>query len=235
MLGWHPGTLSRAPYHRAVTTLVAIWLLAAALCAAADWLAVASGRRRLEHLAKPAVMVALVGLAVSLMPGSPASEAARPWFILALVASLVGDVLLMLPRERFVGGLLAFLAAHLAYIAGLGLIVAGDGSVLGGVILGLLVVGAVLGLVGRRIVGAVRFGRPGLLWPIVAYMAVISVMVLAASATGRPTAFAGAILFYASDAILASDRFVERRRYGKVLTHVTYHTGQALLVLSLLG
>ena len=51
----------------------------------------------------------------------------------------------------------------------------------------------------------------------------------------RPVAIAGALLFYASDAILAWDRFVAPKRWGRVATHVTYHTGQALLVLSLLG
>jgi uncharacterized membrane protein YhhN len=141
----------------------------------------------------------------------------------------------MLPRERFVGGLVAFLLAHLAYIAGLLAIVATAGLVVGGVVLGLVVVGTVIALVGRPIIRAVRVGRPSLIVPVVAYLAVISTMVVAASATGRPLAMAGATLFYASDAILAWDRFVDPKGLGRLATHVTYHTGQALLVLSLLG
>ena len=141
----------------------------------------------------------------------------------------------MLPRERFVGGLVAFLAAHVAYVVGLVAVVAGAGLVVGGLILGLLVVGTMLALVGRPVVRAVRVGRPGLVLPVVAYLVVISTMVVAACATGRPFAMIGAILFYASDAILAWDRFVGRQRFGRVGTHVTYHAGQALLVLSLLG
>ena len=43
---------------------------------------------------------------------------ARAWFVAALVFSLAGDVLLMLPREQFVAGLSAFLVAHLCYIVG---------------------------------------------------------------------------------------------------------------------
>ena len=141
----------------------------------------------------------------------------------------------MLPRERFVGGLVAFLLAHLAYIVGLAAIVATAGLVVGGVILGLLVVGTMLALVGRPIVRAVRVGRPGLVVPVVAYLVVISTMVIAASATGRPLAMAGATLFYASDALLAWDRFIGRLGRGRIAVIVTYHAGQALLVLSLLG
>jgi uncharacterized membrane protein YhhN len=218
-----------------VTTLAWVWLVVAALAAGIDWIAVGLERRRLEYVAKPAVMVGLIGLAVSLTPGSSASDAARSWFVAALTFSLVGDVLLMLPRERFVAGLDAFLLAHVSYIVGLLVVIATTGLLVGGLVLGLLVVGTVIVLVGRPIVRAVRGGRPGLVVPVIAYLAVISTMVVVACATGRPLTIAGALLFYTSDAILAWDRFVGRRRWGRVATHVTYHTGQGLLVLSLLG
>jgi uncharacterized membrane protein YhhN len=218
-----------------VTTLAWFWLLAAILAAAADWFAVATRRPSFEYVAKPAVMLGLIGLAVSVAPGSPASDAAQPWFVAALGLSLVGDVLLMLPRERFVGGLVAFLVAHVAYIAGLVTIVLTAGLVVGGALLGLVVVGTTIALVGRPIVRAARVARPGLFWPVVAYLGVISTMVVVACGTGRPLAIAGATLFYASDAILAWDRFIGRRRWGRLATHVTYHSGQGLLVLSLLG
>jgi uncharacterized membrane protein YhhN len=39
-------------------------------------------------------------------------------FAFGLVFSLAGDVFLMLPKERFVGGLVSFLLAHIAYIIG---------------------------------------------------------------------------------------------------------------------
>jgi uncharacterized membrane protein YhhN len=218
-----------------VTTVAWFWLLAAMLAAAADWFAVATRRPRVEYVAKPAVMVGLIGLAVSLIPGSSASDAARPWFVAGLGLSLLGDVLLMLPRERFVGGLIAFLLAHLAYIGGLVTIVMIAGLVGGGAVFGLVVAGTMVALVGRPVVRAVRGGRPGLVGPVLAYLSVISMMVVVACATGRPVAIAGAILFYASDAILALDRFVGPRRWGRVATHVFYHAGQGLLVLSLLG
>ena len=218
-----------------MTTAAVLCLLVAICAAITDWVAVGTGRRGLEFVAKPAVMVALVGLAVALVPGSSASDAARPWFVAALLLSLAGDVLLMLPRERFVGGLIAFLLAHLAYIVGLGVIALVSGVVPVGVVIGLVVVGSIVLFVGLPVVRAVRLGRPRLVVPVVAYLAVISSMVVVACATGRPVAIAGALLFYASDAILAWDRFVTPKRWGRVATHVTYHAGQALLVLSLLG
>ena len=201
-------------------------LLLAVACAVADWYAVAVAKRRLEYVAKPGVMVGLIGAALALAPTAPGIV---PWFVAALALSLVGDVALMLPRERFVGGLVAFLLAHLAYVVGLGL--QAQGVV--GALLGLLVVAAVLVTVGRRVFGAARAGQRRLLGPVAAYMVVISAMVVAAFATGQPMAMAGAALFYASDANLAWDRFVARRRWGHLATIVTYHLGQALLVLSL--
>jgi uncharacterized membrane protein YhhN len=218
-----------------MTTVAWVWSLVAVIAAIADWLAVGLERRRLEFVAKPAVILALLGLAVAIVPGSSASDAVRPWFLGALAFSLVGDVLLMLPRDRFVGGLVAFLLAHLAYIVGLAVMVVVGEVVVLGVVVGLVVVGLTVTLVGVPIVRAVRVGRPRLVAPVVTYLAVISSMVVAACATGRPLAIAGAILLYASDAILAWDRFVAPRPWGRVATHVTYHTGQALLVLSLLG
>jgi len=202
-------------------------LLFAAVAAVTDWYAVAAGNRRLEYGAKPAVMVALIGVSVALAPAAPGIV---PWFVAALALSLVGDVALMLPRERFVGGLVAFLLAHMAYVVGLGL----QAQSVGGVILGLLVVGTVLGTVGRRIFGAVRAGQRRLLGPVAAYMVVISAMVVAAFATGQPPAIAGATFFYASDAMLAWNRFVAPR-VPRPAVLAAYHVGQALLVLSLAG
>lgn len=202
-------------------------LLFAAVAAVACWYAVAGANRRLEYVAKPAAMAALIGVALALAPADPGIV---PWFVAALALSLVGDVALMLPRERFVGGLVAFLLAHLAYIVGLGL----QAPSVGGVLLGLLVVGTVLSTVGRRIFDAVRRDQPGLLGPVAAYMVVISAMVVAAFATGQPLAMAGATLFYASDAMLAWNRFVAQR-VPRPAVLAAYHVGQALLVLSLAG
>lgn len=214
-----------------MTTLAWLLLVIAAGAAIADWLAVggATLHRRTEFVAKPAAMIALIGVAIAL---TPADATVRTFFVAALVLSLAGDVALMLPRERFVAGLVAFLLAHLAYIVGLGIIGLRAGSI-SGVVVGLGLVGLVVGSVGRRVFGAVRADQPKLLAPVAVYMGVISAMVVAAFATGQPLAVAGAALFYVSDATLAWNRFVERRTWGRIAVIATYHVGQALLVLSL--
>ena len=70
--------------------------------------------------------------------------------------------------------------------------------------------------------------------PVTAYVAVISAMVVCAIGTGDGVAIAGAALFYYSDALIGYGRFVRSLPGGPVGIMVTYHVGQALLVLSLL-
>jgi uncharacterized membrane protein YhhN len=65
------------------------------------------------------------------------------------------------------------------------------------------------------------------------YFLALSLMVVAAWATGRPTALAGSMAFYASDSLLGWDRFVHRLPHRGLAILSTYHLGQALLVVSL--
>ena len=88
-------------------------------------------------------------------------------------------------------------------------------------------------LVGARIVAGVRRTEPALAAPVLAYMGVISAMVVCAIGTAAPLAIAGAGLFYASDALIGWGRFVESRPWGDLAVMVTYHLGQVLLVLFL--
>jgi len=63
---------------------------------------------------------------------------------------------------------------------------------------------------------------------------VISLMVASAIGTESLVAVAGASLFYASDALIAWNRFIHEYAWGRVAIMVTYHLGQILLVLSLI-
>lgn len=209
-----------------MTTGAAVALTVALLLAVADWGAVALDRRKAEYVAKPAALGALLVAALLVDPADPA---VRAWFVLALVLSLAGDVFLMLPRDRFVAGLASFLGAHVAYIAGF--LVAGVPLRLA--LAGALMVVPVTALVGRHILRAVRrAGDPGLVAPVAVYMLVISAMVI--TAFRDPVAAAGASLFYGSDALIAWNRFVQPVPWARVAIMVTYHAGQALLVLSLI-
>ncbi len=91
-------------------------LAAAGLVAIGDWIAVTRSNKRLEYVCKPLVMIFLIGAALSL---EPVSTTARMWFVIALCFGVIGDVFLMLPIDRFVAGLAAFLIGHLAYVIGL--------------------------------------------------------------------------------------------------------------------
>jgi len=85
---------------------------------------------------------------------------------------------------------------------------------------------------GTRIVQRLR-GRPQLLAPVVLYMLVISAMAATALATGNVLAGVGAVLFVSSDTMIAWNRFVRPFAGADVGIMVTYHLGQAALVLSL--
>lgn len=203
-------------------------LAAAGAIAAGNWIAVAPNVRakRAEYVLKPATMLALIGVAVTLTPQHAAQRAA---FFVGLVLSLAGDVFLMLPTDAFVAGLTSFFLAHVAYVVGfaVGGVSAGWAAV-GGVLV--VVAGAVLG---RRIVRAVRERHPELAVPVTAYMTVISAMVVLAVSSTEPVAAVGALLFYCSDALIAWDRFVSQKAWARPAIMVTYHLAQAGLVVSL--
>lgn len=199
----------------------------AGVAALADWWAVARADRHLEHIAKPATLALLVALALVV---HPAQDAVRWWVVAALVLSLAGDVFLMLAADLFVAGLAAFLAGHVCYIVGLQLEQRSWWLLLAGV----ATVAAGVALVGRRIVAAVRRGDEGaLVGPVVVYIVAISAMVISAWGTAVAAAVVGAVLFYASDATLAWNRFVAPLRRADLAVMVSYHLGQAALVLSL--
>ena len=202
-----------------------------AVAALVDWFAVGTGRRRLEYVAKPLTTAGLVGVALAVDPVHPDMRVA---FVVALVLSLAGDVFLMLPGDTyFVPGLGSFLLAHLAYVVGF-VIGPGTGAELAVGALITLVVAVPLGV---RLLRAVKRTSPALAGPVAAYVTVIAVMVACATGWGNAFAVVGAWLFFASDALIGETRFVrtgqEDARWGRLAIIVTYHLGQAGLVLSL--
>ncbi len=201
-------------------------LAVAAVAAVTDWVAVARRAKRVEYLAKPLTIVALIGVAVTLDPTDPATRVA---FVVALALSLAGDVFLMVPRDAFLAGLAAFLGAHVAYVVGFALTPGTVGELLVGVVV-TAVVAAPLGL---RLVRAVQRTTPGLGAPVVAYVVAISAMVAVATGWANVRAVVGAWLFFASDALIGETRFIRPIERGDLAIIVTYHVGQAALVLSL--
>ena len=208
-----------------MTDVSRIAFAAAAVLAVLNWIAVSQRIKPLEYVAKPTVMVALIAATLGFDIDDP-----RRWaFVAALAFSMLGDVFLMLPSDRFLFGVGAFFVAHIAYVVGLRM----DSSAAISLVVGVLVVGVFAVTVGRHIIGAVRRKQPEFATPVSAYVAVISVMVASAIATKNPYAAAGAAIFMASDTLIAWNRFVQPLAWAPVTIMVTYHVGQALLVLSL--
>lgn len=203
-------------------------ITATLVVAAADWVAVATQRRRVEYVLKPLTMVLLISAALSMSAADPSN--ARWWLVAGLVASLAGDVFLVIDGH-FVEGLGSFLVGHVLYVIAFITM----GVALGPLILGAALAGVALALLGVRVVrGAAEHGRP-LAMAVVAYMLVISVMVTFAFGTTRPAAIIGALLFYASDGAIGWSRFVDEFPHSRLFIMITYHLGQIGLVLSLLG
>lgn len=203
---------------------------------AVDWVAVAGRWKRLEYVAKPAAMVALLAWLIGRGVQAGAWPASLTWFALGVIFSLAGDVLLMLPERFFIGGLVAFLLGHVSYIVGLNL---------GGLLLPVqaylfVPVGLVGGWLYWRIGAALAAkGRGKLRGPVALYTIVISLMVVSALTTlARPDwsravaglVSLGAVLFFCSDALLAWNRFVAPIRAGNLLVIVAYHLGQVALI-----
>lgn len=210
-----------------MTVLTAAALVAAGLLALGDWYSRWRDHARLEYVCKPGTLIALVAAAALL---DPRHDSMRGWFVAALVLSLLGDVLLMLPREQFVGGLSAFLLAHVCYLAGL----VARGLRGPSVALALVGTAVVVAPVARRVLRGVQAKEPALAPPVVAYLVVIATMLAFAVASGNVLAAVGAALFVASDSMIAWSRFVDDFEAAPVAIMVTYHLAQAGLVLSLL-
>lgn len=214
----------------AVTSLSWVLLAIAGAVALVDWWAVFAERRSVRLWAKPGALVVLIGVALALEP--TVDSGIRTAMVIGLLLSLAGDVFLLFDERFFIAGLASFLAGHIAYVVGLQL----APTSVPWFLVGLLVVAVSIATIGRRIVTGVAAGdHRGLTGPVVAYLVVISAMVVSAFGTTDAWAIAGAGLFYVSDATLAWNRFLELRRWGPLAVMVTYHLGQAGLVLWLVS
>jgi len=210
-----------------VTTTAWVLLGVAAVFAVSDWFAVHRGAKALEYVSKPGATLALLGVTLAI---DPVHSDTRAWFVVALVFALAGDVFLMLPRDLFVAGLGSFLVAQVAFGVGYDL----HGGSAGEYVIAVLLVGAVVSVLGTRFVGALRrAGHRELLVPVVVYMVAIAFMGVSAVASANVYGVAGALLFIASDSLIAETRFVGERPWGPVAIMVTYHLALTGLVVSL--
>ncbi|MEO8856385.1 MAG: lysoplasmalogenase family protein [Burkholderiaceae bacterium] len=209
--------------------LAALLVQSAVLATATSALAMAE----LHAVFKPLTMLLAIALVAQSRGASTIAAGQQVLLMAALLASLVGDALLILPPRWFVPGLAAFLLAHLCYIA--------------------LFRSAQPWFASRRALAAtLAFGAAMLafVWSslgealkpaVSAYVVVIALM--AAQAIGRATRLRdgqamavalGACLFLLSDSLLAIDKFVTPLPLAGLWILSSYYAAQILIVLGML-
>lgn len=157
----------------------------------------------------------------------------RRWLLAGLVASLIGDIALLWPREGFVPGLVSFLVAHLLYLRAF----TRDARFVRAWPLAF----AVYALVAAGLLARLWPGVPAALHaPVIAYVVCLAAMAAQAAARARQRgdglawrAAAGGALFVTSDALLAFDRFAAPLPAASLCILATYWAAQACIAASL--
>lgn len=215
------------------------WVAGVLILAAMDWLAVGFNQVRWRVVTKPAPMVLLIA-GFTLFSGW---QGAGVWFGFGLVASLAGDIFLMLRPSLFPAGLTAFLLAHLFYIVGFNQSFFLPGWNFIFPLLGLIL----LDSLGYRRLRRAVMARPSGRWirfPMLGYVGVISLMLFSSLLTWlRPDwsyetaalVSVGALLFYISDTVLAFNRFCGAVPFGRVIVIATYHLAQLAITAGVLA
>jgi len=184
------------------------------------------GPRPHVYIFKPLTMAFILLIAVL---GQGASPSYKYLILSGLFFSLAGDVFLMLPSDRFVLGLVAFLIAHLFYISAFA-------SEIGSLVWWPLIPLVIFG-VGIYSILAPSLGKLRL--PVLVYSAAILTMAWLAwerwiqiDQTGALLASIGAVLFVLSDGILAINRFRWKFNTARALNLATYFAAQLLIAAS---
>lgn len=205
-----------------------------ALAVAALLLAECAEREDLRRATKPVASTAFLIVAVA----CGATHRGTPsWIALGLALGALGDLLLMYPGDRaFLAGLVAFLGGHVAYVAAFASEVPirlWPHAPLALIVPPVVAAAIALAWLWRHL-GAMRV-------PVIAYVAVITTMVIGAlvcdwglrhAPLDRHVALAGAILFFASDLSVARDRFVAPGFVNRAWGLPAYYAAQLLFAWS---
>jgi uncharacterized membrane protein YhhN len=157
------------------------------------------------------------------------------WVMLGLILSWIGDVCLVFyARPLFMGGLAAFLSGHICYAVGF----LGHGTLPPLAVAGV----GLLAAAGVKIFFWLKPHLGPMAGPVIAYIVVITTMVTGAMAlfaspryppAARWLVLAGALLFYASDLLVARDRFVAKGFANHLYGLPMYYTAQFFFAFSL--
>lgn len=211
-----------------MTQASAVFLLIATAMSFLNWFAVGKENAILEYISKPAATISFL---LTVATFDVAHDAPWGWRIAAFVFCLAGDVFLMLPKDAFIPGLASFAIAQILFTISFAM---GE-TTAARVIVGLVVAIPLAALLARRFVKAIRVSGHGeLVAPVCVYMVVISAMAVGAIGSGNAIAITGALVFMASDSLIAETRFVKERGWHSVGIMVTYHVALAGLAFGLL-
>ncbi len=173
-------------------------IVSAIVCLAGEYLQLPA----LVYVAKPLATIAVILIAAR--STRPVSAPYQRLITAGLVASLAGDVFLMLPSDQFIAGLASFLVAHLLYIAAFARHGGGVRDAKGALVF--LAAGLMLAYLWPTL-GALRI-------PVVVYVLVIATMAWQALSRWRrlrtsdaQLAAVGGVLFLVSDSALALGKF----------------------------
>lgn len=211
------------------------WLML--FVAGLEWIADWKDWRTIRYITKPGALILLLAWFTQVGQWQGPLE----WFGVGLIASLVGDIALLLPPRFFLTGLGAFFLAHIAYIIGF----SSQPLVLqwGGLVPVVVIGGVFTALNGQIRHGLKAQGKTSLTLPAMAYAVILSIMWLMALSTFMRPQWSfgpamlvslGATLFLISDSTLALNRFVRPIRYGNLVVMVTYHLAQILITIGVL-
>jgi uncharacterized membrane protein YhhN len=186
------------------------------------------GPKVVHYIFKPLTMIFII--LIPLQNGYPLSQFYKYLIIAGLIFSLGGDVFLMLPKDKFVLGVLSFLIAHLFYITAF--IVEGTHSLSLFYLLPFLLYGVIMLSILLPGLGKMKV-------PVLVYMLALMVMAWQALSRwagselpGSLSAFVGSLFFVASDSILAIDRFRKSFPSAHLYILLTYFVAQWLIALS---
>ncbi len=205
--------------------------LLAAVSAALTIIAQYRTAQRLEYVFKPLTMAWII--LIALLANDPLPIAYHVLIVAGLLASLAGDVFLMLPSDKFVHGLVSFLIAHILYITAF--TVESGGATPIWYIIPFVAYGAIMLRWLWPHLGAMKR-------PVIVYVGIILIMAWQAANRWLVTdqrsallALIGAYLFVTSDSALAVERFRGTWRSAPFWVLSTYFTAQWLFALSIYG
>lgn len=228
---------------RRLITLIALTALVHVATLSAD-------REWLNWMFKLLPMVLIIVLAVTSQGNGRRSGVYRRLIVAGLLFSIGGDTFLLLPDDPwFVYGLGSFLIGHLFYVAAMAtrwlapVERTGESAAKNrqegfaiGFTAGIMIIAYSLTM-GSRLHGSIMSdeSQSGLWIPIVVYIAVIGAMGWSAIMTRNVWAIVGALLFMASDSILAWNKFVGDVPLSGTLIMSTYFVAQLFIASSIAG